>query len=112
VRLPGRCPHGTTIGLYCGVCSAEKDARIAELEAELANWKASSDTYLAKWKKEAVLRSDATAELAALEARRCPTCYFANGSDQWGVIFCAMGIKQSGKDFYCGMWELRQDGES
>ena len=28
------CRHGTIIDLYCGVCSAEKDQRIAALEAE------------------------------------------------------------------------------
>lgn len=47
------------------------------------------------------------AELAALRARRCPSCYFANGTDQWGTIFCAMGVSQSRKDFFCGLWEAR-----
>ena len=51
----------------------------------------------------------AEAELAAVKGRRCPSCYFANGGDQWGTIFCAMGVTQSSKDFYCGMWAARAE---
>jgi len=34
VNAKKTCRHGTIIDLYCGVCSAEKDQRIAALEAE------------------------------------------------------------------------------
>jgi hypothetical protein len=45
---PGKCHHGTTIGLYCGVCSAEKDEYIHQLEGWLAEVRERSAKLLAE----------------------------------------------------------------
>ena len=90
-------------GNYTGYTMyVEQRDRADEAEAELRKWKAD-------FRAMETVALDHEAELAALRGRRCPSCYFANGGDQWGTIFCAMGITQSSKDFYCGMWEARAE---